>query len=109
MKAKKQVHATNVKEITATNEEEFKTKFIEEIYEKGDFRKVTKEEACLIQGFPQNFILPTSRARWMKLLGNSVSVPVIQVLCKAILETGVFSLNEELSYIEEEEMEFTYS
>jgi len=28
----------------------------------------------------------------MKLIGNSVSVPVIEVLCKAILETGVFKV-----------------
>ena len=26
----------------------------------------------------------------MKLIGNSVSVPVIDKLCKAIIETGVF-------------------
>ncbi|MCU0468214.1 MAG: hypothetical protein MUF58_06390 [Arcicella sp.] len=36
--------------------------------------------------------LPENRARWMKLLGNSVSVPVIEVLAKAIIETGVFDL-----------------
>jgi len=28
----------------------------------------------------------------MKLIGNSVSVPVIEVLCKAIVETGVFKV-----------------
>jgi DNA (cytosine-5)-methyltransferase 1 len=61
-----------------------------EIYAKDLYRKITKEEACLIQGFPTNYILPTSRARWMKLLGNSVSVPVIQQLGAAIMETGVF-------------------
>lgn len=44
----------------------------------------------LIQGFPKDYILPDSRARWMKLIGNSVSVPVIDILVKAIIETGVF-------------------
>jgi hypothetical protein len=28
----------------------------------------------------------------MKLIGNSVSVPVIKMLCQAILDTGVFGL-----------------
>jgi DNA (cytosine-5)-methyltransferase 1 len=79
-----------LKDIVASNEEEFKLKFIEEIYNKGLFRKITKKEACLIQGFPEEFNLPESRARWMKLIGNSVSVPVIQMLGKAIIETGVF-------------------
>jgi hypothetical protein len=31
----------------------------------------------------------------MKLLGNSVSVPVIEVLAKAIVDTGVFDENED--------------
>ena len=44
----------------------------------------------MIQGFPKDYILPESRARWMKLIGNSVSVPVIEILVKAIIETGVF-------------------
>ena len=84
-------------------------KLIEEIYNKGNFKKVTNKEACLIQEFPKTFILPTSRPRWMKLLGNSVSVLVFQVLCNAILETGVFSLNEEMSNSNEEKMSFNYS
>jgi|JFJP01.1.fsa_nt_gi site-specific DNA-cytosine methylase len=54
------------------------------------FRRITKSEACLIQGFSEDFKLPESRAKWMKLIGNSVSVPVIDKLCKAIIETGVF-------------------
>lgn len=79
-----------MKDIVATDENEFKIKFIEEIYSKGLFRKITKEEACLIQGFPEEYNLPKSRPRWMKLIGNSVSVPVIQTLGEAIIATGVF-------------------
>ncbi len=37
--------------------------------------------------------LPESRARWMKLIGNSVSIPVIDHLIKAIISTGVFEKN----------------
>lgn len=70
--------------------EKYKNDFIEKVYKKNKFRKITKKEACLIQGFPEDFKLPESRARWMKLIGNSVSVPVIDILCKAISDTGVF-------------------
>ena len=78
------------KMINAKNEEEHKKQFIEKVYKKENYRRITKEEACLIQGFPKDFILPENRARWMKLVGNSVSVPVIEILGKAIIETGVF-------------------
>ena len=48
----------------------------------------------MIQGFPLDFKLPESRARWMKLIGNSVSVPVIDTLVKAIIASGVFDDNK---------------
>ncbi|MET4082080.1 DNA (cytosine-5)-methyltransferase 1 [Pedobacter sp. UYP30] len=76
--------------INAKNEEEHRNSFINKVYKKENYRRVTKEEACLIQGFPKDYILPENRARWMKLVGNSVSVPVIEILAKAIIETGVF-------------------
>ncbi|NOQ34709.1 MAG: DNA (cytosine-5-)-methyltransferase [Methylococcaceae bacterium] len=79
-----------LKALNPTNKEDYKNKFIKEIYETGKYRKITKKEACLIQGFPEDFNLPESRARWMKLIGNSVSVPVIENLCNAIIQTGVF-------------------
>jgi DNA (cytosine-5)-methyltransferase 1 len=76
--------------IQANTIEEFKQKFIEEVYDTGNYRKITKEEACRIQGFPSDFVLPESRPRWMKLIGNSVSVPVIKQLAQSIVNTGVF-------------------
>jgi DNA (cytosine-5)-methyltransferase 1 len=79
-----------LKTIEALNHNDFKNKFIKEVYKLREFRRITKSEACLIQGFPKDFKLPESRARWMKLIGNSVSVPVIDKLCKAIIDTGVF-------------------
>ncbi len=80
----------SLKNIIPKNHEEYKRKFLKEIYFGKEYRKITKEEACIIQGFPKDFILPYSRARWMKLIGNSVSVPVIDVLIKAIISTGIF-------------------
>jgi DNA (cytosine-5)-methyltransferase 1 len=85
MVATKDIHVKEVKD--------YRRQFIEEIYEKGNFRKITKSEACVLQGFPAEYRLPKSRARWMKLLGNSVSVPVIDKLCRAIIDTGAFSID----------------
>lgn len=79
------------KVITAKNEEEHRKLFINKVYKNENYRRITKEEACLIQGFPKDYILPENRARWMKLVGNSVSVPVIDILAKSIIETGVFN------------------
>lgn len=76
--------------IKAKNEIDHKKQFLSKVYKKENYRRITKEEACLIQGFPKDYILPSSRARWMKLIGNSVSVPVIDILVKSIVETGVF-------------------
>jgi DNA (cytosine-5)-methyltransferase 1 len=80
-----------LKDIKAETEEEYKQIFLQEIYHKNLYRKISKEESCQVQGFPINFKLPENRSRWMKLLGNSVSVPVIQTLVAAIIETGCFS------------------
>lgn len=80
----------SLKDIVPTTNEQYKNIFLDEVYFKGNYRKISKEEACLIQGFPKNFKLPESRARWMKLIGNSVSVPVIDILIKSIIETDVF-------------------
>ncbi len=79
-----------LKNITPKNHDDYKNEFLKKIYFANEYRKITKEEACLIQGFPADFKLPESRPRWMKLIGNSVSVPVIDALAKSIIETGVF-------------------
>lgn len=83
----------SLKNLEPNNHEDYKRQFLEKVYFSDDYRKITKEEACLIQGFPRDFKLPESRARWMKLIGNSVSVPVIDVLIKSIISTGVFNNN----------------
>ena len=80
----------SLKSLNPTDHEDYKRQFLEKVYFSGNYRKITKEEACLIQGFPPDFKLPESRARWMKLIGNSVSVPVIDILIKSIISTEVF-------------------
>ena len=80
-----------LKDVQAQTAEDYKQAFLQEIFKKGLFRKVSKEEACRIQGFPSHFQLPELRSRWMKLIGNSVSVSVISTLVTAIIETGCFA------------------
>jgi DNA (cytosine-5)-methyltransferase 1 len=82
--------------INAENILDFRKKFMSEIYGTGNFRKITKSEACRIQGFPDNYLLPQTRPRWMKLIGNSVAVPVIKILAKAVVNTGVFEGREKV-------------
>ena len=78
--------------IFATNEKDYLRRFLVEVYHANKYRRITRSEACRIQGLPPDFILPESRSRWMKLLGNSVSVPVVETLIRAICKTGVFSV-----------------
>lgn len=82
--------------ISGKDSNEYKQNFLSQVYYAGKFRKITKEEACTIQGFPKDFILPETRARWMKLIGNSVAVTLIQQLAEKIVATGVF---EESDYL----------
>lgn len=76
--------------IDAETIEEFRKEFMENVFRPGNYRKITQSEACRIQGFPDNFILPPTRPRWMKLIGNSVAVPVVKILADAVVKTGVF-------------------
>lgn len=80
----------STEELYADTIEQWKEKFMSDIFKPKKYRKITKSEACRIQGFPADFILPESRARWMHLIGNSVAVPVVKMLTKAVVETGVF-------------------
>lgn len=67
-----------------------KQDFIDQIYTPQAFRRISRTEACRLQGFPTDYKLPTSRSQWMALLGNSVTVSVIDILCEAVCRTGVF-------------------
>ena len=84
----------STEEVRATTIEEWKDNFMRNIFNEKKYRKITKSEACKIQGFPADFKLPESRARWMHLIGNSVAVPVVKMLTKAVVATGVFDDND---------------
>ncbi len=76
--------------IKATTEENWKKSFMEKVFLSGRYRRISRAEACRIQGFPPDFKLPESRPRWMKLIGNSVAVPLIGKLASSVVSTGVF-------------------
>lgn len=48
-------------------------------------RLLTKTECLAAMGFPEKFILPSSRSQSYKQLGNSVTVPVVRAIAKNIL------------------------
>ena len=79
--------------VEAETIEDFREAFMERVYRPQNYRKISKSEACRIQGFPADYKLPPTRPRWMKLIGNSVAVPVIKILAKAVVETGVFGIS----------------
>ncbi|MDE6026659.1 MAG: DNA cytosine methyltransferase, partial [Muribaculaceae bacterium] len=81
-------------DVQGKTDAEYKHNFLNQVYFPKRYRRITKEEACIIQGFPKDFILPDSRARWMKLIGNSVAVSLISQLIESIIKTGVFEKND---------------
>jgi len=48
-------------------------------------RKLTPRECARLQGFPETFILPSSNAAAYHQFGNSVAVPVIEVIARQIV------------------------
>ena len=44
--------------IDAENIEDFRQEFMDYVYRPGNYRRISKSEACRIQGFPDNYILP---------------------------------------------------
>lgn len=88
--------------IDADTIEEFREEFMEHVYRPRNYRRITQSEACRIQGFPDNYILPPTRPRWMKLIGNSVAVPVIKILANAVVGTGVFDEKDDVDAVIEE-------
>lgn len=50
-------------------------------------RRLSVKEAKRLQGFPDDFIMPVLDSHALKQLGNSVSVPVIKLIMKAMVKT----------------------
>jgi DNA (cytosine-5)-methyltransferase 1 len=50
-------------------------------------RRLTPKESSLLQGFPENFIIPVSDTQAYRQFGNSVVVPAVFAVAKKIVET----------------------
>ena len=82
--------SSDTNDMVALENVDSKEEFIEKIHKEKKYRKITKEEALELQGFPKDFILPEKRNRWMKLVGNSVTVPLVKLIINNVME----SINE---------------
>jgi DNA (cytosine-5)-methyltransferase 1 len=49
-------------------------------------RRLTPRECARLQGFPDNFIIPVSDTQAYKQFGNSVTVPLIQMVAKNVVK-----------------------
>jgi DNA (cytosine-5)-methyltransferase 1 len=66
------------------NKKEF---FIEEIYRKGLYRKISIREGARIQGFPESMILPDNYSKSLGVLGNALWVNIVREIIKNLLIT----------------------
>ena len=48
-------------------------------------RRLTPREACRLQGFPEDFVIPVSDAQAYKQFGNAVPVSLIREIAKQIV------------------------
>ena len=62
----------------------------EAIYINGRVRRLTPNEVRRILGFPEGFSFPVSENHAYEQLGNSVAVPVLNLIAEQIVSTGVF-------------------
>jgi len=50
-------------------------------------RRLTPRECARIQGYPDSFIIPVSDTQAYKQFGNSVAVPLVEILAKHVVHT----------------------
>lgn len=72
------------KSIIADNPNEYKSKFIKEIYQQNKFKPITAKDACKLQGFPDWFKIHSNENIAKKQFGNAVSVPVVYHIAKEL-------------------------
>jgi DNA (cytosine-5)-methyltransferase 1 len=50
----------------------------------GQVKRLTKKEGLMMQGFPNDFVMPVTETQAMKQLGNSVAVPAIRAVARQL-------------------------
>ncbi len=74
------------KSITGKNPEEYKKKFIKEIYSKNNYRLLSGRESGRLQGFPDDFKIHPNDKIAKKQFGNAVPTNVVYSLAKELLK-----------------------
>ncbi|MEM9543843.1 MAG: DNA cytosine methyltransferase [Cyanobacteria bacterium P01_E01_bin.42] len=74
------------KSLTSNDPEDYKKKFLKEIYRKKRYRPFEAKHFCRLQGFPDNFIFPDNFKVAEKQFGNAVPVPVVYHVSKEVLK-----------------------
>jgi len=60
---------------------------IKGVVNRDGIRKMTPREWARLQGFPDTFVIPVADASAYKQFGNSVAVPAIEAVCRAIIRS----------------------
>ena len=63
---------------------------MEAYYVNGRVRRLTPDEGKRIMGFPEDFVFPVPEYRALEQLGNTVAVPVLKAIARAIVGIGIF-------------------
>lgn len=71
-------------------EEAYKADFIHKVLRLKNYRLLKSSELARLQGFPSGFNFHENPNQNIKLFGNSVAVPVVTAVGKAIVATGCF-------------------
>ncbi len=72
--------------ISGKNKEEYKEKFIQQIYLKNKFRLITGREAARLQGFPESFKIHANEKIAKKQFGNAVPTNIVKNIAEKILK-----------------------
>jgi DNA (cytosine-5)-methyltransferase 1 len=61
-------------------------------------RRLTPRECARLQGFPDSFRIPVSDTQAYKQFGNSVAVPIVEILARAVTKTLIERPKREYPY-----------
>jgi DNA (cytosine-5)-methyltransferase 1 len=70
-------------------------------------RRLTPRECARLQGFPDSFCIPVSDTQAYRQFGNSVAVPVVEGVARAIVETLRDQPKAERTYVSEKQLLLT--
>ena len=67
-------------------------------------RRLTPRECARLQGFPDTFKIPVSDTQAYRQFGNSVAVPIIEILAKTIVKTLIEKPKRKFPYLVQEKI-----